>query len=306
MTRPHPDAPMTPDARPAPRRRPAGRLLPALIAATLLGLVAPDADAGAQRRPGALVVGVLPLGAAAGDTLLVARGDGLADLLATDLARSGRLAVVERARLAAILRELDLAAAGAVDSATAPRAGRRLQARSLVAGSLDRRPDGEIVFAIRIDDVATGRVDTALVRRASLNDILEAEKQLAFAVFEHFGVQLTPQERALVEQRPTRDLSALLAYGQGVQAEVNGQYAAAARAFRRAAAADPAFAAARTRLQDVRGTLRLSLASSLLDHVNRPLETTTPTTTVTPRTGRASDPAFPSTQGTIIIRITRP
>ena len=218
-------------SRPAAPRRRALRWLPLLP--LLLGSAAGPAAAMAPSRspragpPDSLVIAVMPLGADARDTLLVPLAFGLADLLATDLARSKLLTLVERARLAEALRELELAAVGAVDSATAPRAGRMLRAGTIITGSLTRRPDDELVFAIRVDDVVTGRTDTALVRRAPLADVLSAEKQLVLDLFQYFGVQLTPQERALVEQRPTRDLAALLAYGQGVRAEVNGQYAAA-------------------------------------------------------------------------------
>src|ERR1043165_6040289 len=81
-------------------------------------------------------VAVPPLSIASSDTTLVTLGYGLADLLATDLAVSSRLSVVERIRLDAVLRELQLASSGAVDSSTAPRVGRIAGARRLIIGDV--------------------------------------------------------------------------------------------------------------------------------------------------------------------------
>ena len=52
---------------------------------------------------------------------------------------------------------------------------------------------------------------------------------------------LTPAERAAVEQRPTRYLSAFLAYCRGVRAEALGDLPAAHAAFQAAVHIDPGF-----------------------------------------------------------------
>jgi TolB-like protein len=255
-------------------------------------------------RPEATVLGVVPFQVAARDTLLEPLSYGLAELLATDLARSQRLTLVERARLGEVLRELDLASSGAVDSTSAPRVGRLLEARRLVLGALRRAPSGDVLFQARVSDVATGRIDTALVATAPLADVLAAEKAIAFRLFDQLDINLTPEERARVAQVPTRNLGALVAYGQGVKAEVNGQYAAAYRAFRRAARLDPAFRAAVERA----GTLSPAVATAIgatttvVDRVNRPSESVP----MAPPRGLATDPGFPSTVATLIITITRP
>lgn len=282
----------------------------ALLGGALLGAAAAPASARPARDEAraaravaadSQVVGVLPFAADARDTLLGPLAFGLADILATDLSRSQRLTLVERARLGAVLRELSLASEGAVDSATAPRAGRLIQARTLVTGSLQRRGLRDVVFTARLTDVGTGRVETALVASAPLNDVLAAEKEIVFRLFNQLRVQLTPQERALVEQRPTRNLAALVAYGQGVQAEVNAQYAAAVVAYRRASGGDPGF---RQALQRAGAARRLGSpsGSSVAERVNRGLETV-PTT---PRPGLPTDPAFPGARASLTVIFTRP
>ena len=241
----------------------------------------------------------------------------LADLLATDLARSAQLVLVERARLGEVLRELDLAGSGRVDSATAPRAGRLMQARRLVLGGLDSLPGGEVRLAVRIADVERGLLEEAIDARAPLTDVLAAEKALAFRLFEVLGVTLTPAERALVAARPTTSSDALFAYGRGVSAELAGDLPGAVAAFDRARAVDPGFRAAVERGAQARAAMRGTATAALLpgirgveapvvnvvDRLNRPLDHIT---TRTRPLGGVGDPAFPSTIGTVVITVRRP
>jgi TolB-like protein len=193
-------------------------------------------------------VGVTPFRVTSADTTLLVLGYGLADLLITDLSRASRLRVVDRLRVDALMRELSLVASGRVDSASAPRAGRLLGARRLVLGSLTTDARGPARLDGRVGDVVTGRVSATPTSRAPIDAILDAEKSLAFSLFQTLGVTLTPGERNLVEQRPTKSLAALLAYSRGVRDEelkdlrkARGEYQAALRL-------DPAFPAAQQRL----------------------------------------------------------
>lgn len=263
-------------------------------------------------------VGIPPFSAGTRDTSLVPLAFALADLVATDLSRSPRVTIVERARLGEVLRELDLAGSGRVDSATAPRVGRLVSAERLVFGSVEPLDARTVRIGARIGDVASGAVSTAVDARAPLAEILAAEKELVFRLFDALGVQLSPKERAKVEQQPTRNLEALLAYGRGVQRTYEGDYRGASQAFRDAFRLDPNFSGARTREVESRsigamgtpipvavpGVRALDAAiSTTVDRLNRPLDLVT---NVTRAVSTAADPAFPGTQATIVITINRP
>jgi hypothetical protein len=140
---------------------------------------------------------------------------------------------------------------GRVDIATAPRVGRLVQARRLVLGSLTVTPCGGLAIDAQVADVATGEVRQAVSASASLTDILRAEKELAFRLFDQLEVNLTPAERGLVEQLPTRNVAALLAYSRGVRYETEGRYGEAREAYQRAVQMDPAFRNAQERLDGV-------------------------------------------------------
>ncbi|MBL0938783.1 MAG: hypothetical protein IBJ03_07800 [Gemmatimonadaceae bacterium] len=264
-------------------------------------------------------VGVPPFAANGRDTSLTPLAYALADLVSTDLSRSKSVRIVERARFGEVLRELDLAATGRVDSATAPRVGRLVSAEKLVFGSVEAMADGNTLrLGARIGDVERATVTNAVDARAPLNEILAAEKALVLRLFESLGVVLTPAEKAAVEQQPTKSVGALLAYGKGVKRYYEGDFRGAAAAFRDAQRLDPSFREARTRELDVRslgaigtGTPVLvpgvrpldGAISSTIDRLNRPLDLVT---NVTRTVSSALDPSFPAAQATVIITITRP
>jgi len=293
--------------RPAPR--PVGDAALAAAVAREQGL--------ATAAQGALAVP--PFAWSGSDPRLTALGYAIADLLITDLSRSRQLQLVERARLGAILEELDLAGAGRVDSLSAPRAGRLMQARRLILGSVDTLPNGEFRLSVRVADVETGVLEQALDARASAADLLAAEKVIAYRLFDALGVTLSPAERAAVDDlRPAASLAALVAYGEGVQAELAGDRRRAFNAFSNASLLAPTFTLPRQRATALRpvadnsGNVPSLLpgirpinapVSGTVDRLNRPLDLFT---SYTRPSGGAGDPAFPNTVVTIVIQVRRP
>lgn len=245
-------------------------------------------------------------------------GYAIADLLTTDLARSPKVTLVERGRLSDILRELDMVRTGRIDSSTAPRVGKLLRARRLVLGSVDTMGRGELRLSMRLADVESGTLDASLDARAPLNDVLIAEKALAFRLFDLLGVTLTPAERAAIEARPATSVAAITAYGRGVQAELSGDRRRAIDEFERAFTTDPFFQSARDRADQVKADARRSAdapavmpgvrtinapVSGTVDRVNRPIDLIT---SLSRPLGGPGDPSFPSTIVTVVVTVTRP
>jgi tetratricopeptide (TPR) repeat protein len=193
-------------------------------------------------------VGVAPLAVRVADTTLAALGYGLADLLINDLTRSSQVVVLDRVRMDAMLRELQLARSGVVDTLTAPRIGKLVGARRLVVGALSDRGGGELSIDTRLASTLDGTVTNAISARAPLASILDAERALAYRLFEELGVTLTAAERAAIDQRPTASVAGFLAYSRGVRDEAIGDFASAATNYRSALRADPGFDLARARM----------------------------------------------------------
>jgi len=209
-------------------------------------------------------VGVLPLTVRSTDSTYAALGYGLSALLATDLAQSKSLRVVERLRLDAVLRELDLAKTGRVDPATAPRAGRLVGARRLIVGDVAVTSGGALEIGSRIANSVSGRVDGRQAAKSALTNIFDAEKALVLRIFESLGVTLSPAERRDLERRPTESVSAFLAFSRGVRLEANQDFAGAAASFQQALSLDPNFREARLRAATLSGVPQPALADRLM------------------------------------------
>jgi TolB-like protein len=241
--------------------------------------VAREAQLNPAKIP-ARAVAVLPFTVASGDTLLGQLGFALGDLLATDLARSSDLDMVERMHVEAMMRELDLVELGVTDPRGAPRVGRLVGARRILIGDLASAPGGDVLLSARVVDVIAGTVQNAVSARAPLDRILDAEKALAIRVIAELGATVTPAQRAQIEQHQSVQLAALVAYGRGVKAEAHGDAAGAASGFEDAARLDAGFAAARAQLASGPAAQRTSGVERVLaltsQAINQPVTTRLP------------------------------
>lgn len=168
---------------------------------------------------------------------------GMAQLVVTDLAKSRQVRVLERERMQAILSEMRLSEEGRADPRTALRSGRMLRAARVVQGSLADR-DEELRVEAAVVDVASAGVAASAGVSDQLSRLFDLEKQLVFSLFANLGIQLSDAEREAINQRPTQNLQAFLAYSRGLEAEDRGDFSAAQQAFTQAASLDPSFAVA--------------------------------------------------------------
>jgi TolB-like protein len=192
-------------------------------------------------------IAVLPLRFYGTDSTLAPLERGLADLLITDLGRSPSLTVVERDKIQALMGEIALSTSGRIDVATSLRAGRLVRAGRVIQGSITPVGKGALRVDAAILDVPTTQALKGVSAADRLEEIFTIEKRIALGVFEALGIQLTTAQRALVDERPTRSLSAFLAYSRGLQEEDAGNFDRAAQLFHEATRLDPGFSAATSR-----------------------------------------------------------
>lgn len=193
-------------------------------------------------RPDA--IGVVPFDFQGSDPELAPLAAALGALLATDLAQTDRLTVLERLQVDALLDELELGASDRVAPETAARGGRLLGAGHIVVGSVAGTEASVEIEGLLVD---ASRADASVQPVAESDPvaaIIDAEKRLALGIFERLGIELTAAERERVNERPTENVQALLAYGLGVDAELSGNFAEARAQYQRAAQLDPGFQAA--------------------------------------------------------------
>ncbi|MCB9674267.1 MAG: hypothetical protein H6737_04070 [Alphaproteobacteria bacterium] len=123
-------------------------------------------------------------------------GRGIADMLITDLQNAPEIQVLERRRLAEILRELDLQASGYVDPATAVEVGKGLGAQLLVTGSITSAVEGMRIDA-RLVDVASGEVTHAVSAAGPTESFFALENQIATKLLASMGTQVQLEVRDL-------------------------------------------------------------------------------------------------------------
>jgi tetratricopeptide (TPR) repeat protein len=168
----------------------------------------------------------------------------LADMMTTDLALSGSLAVLERAQVQSLVTEMGLTDAGYTSPETGARAGRMLRAEHVIQGAVASLPEDTLRFDT--DVLNTGRGESAgdATTRDAMESLFDMEKETVFRILDILGVETTAAEREAIGQNRAANLLAFLAYGSGLMALDGGDYPNAQQFFGQALQADPGFIAA--------------------------------------------------------------
>ena len=165
-------------------------------------------------------------------------GSALGVQMATDLGRVRDLDLVERLRLDAVLRELDLARGRVVDISTAPRLGRLLGAGRLITGSVVALANQELQIEMAVLDPSASTQVATFTKRMSVDGFFRAQKEIVFEVLSRLGYEPSPLERREIEAQPLHSLDAFVALGRGFEADRESRYADAREAYRDALEAD--------------------------------------------------------------------
>jgi Tfp pilus assembly protein PilF/TolB-like protein len=235
----------------ATRRRRWRWALAAALLAVVLGvggaaavrLVRPSGGgaAGAPRH----VVAVLPFADQTGRADLAWTSRGLAESLASSLAESPALGVVDSLRLFQMAEDLDVAP-GPLSDRELRRVAELVEADRVVTGRV-RTAGSEVRLDLELAAVGPGRVGTRALAESG-------PPEGFFDLVGRLGGTLRERLEVPPAGRPARRLStvpaALASYSKGVEALVAGDALGAAPALERAVEADPAFTAAGVRLAD--------------------------------------------------------
>lgn len=160
---------------------------------------------------------------------------GLASMLITDLKMAGTsLKVIERAQIAAILKEVALGQSGMVDQATAVQAGRLLGAQAIAFGAF-MVLGGDVRMDARIVSVETSECLMASSIMGGKADFMKLERQLAEKIAASLKTSLAQAPAA------RGGMDAAMLYSRGLEALDKGDKAGAEKLFAEAVAADPSY-----------------------------------------------------------------
>lgn len=148
-------------------------------------------------------------------------GQEIAETLGTDLAKSDRITLVERAQLGQALRELRLQSTGLTEPSQAKRVGKLIGADAIIVGSFYVRAN-QIVINARVVDVRTGKVMKGRAEniQGKLSDLYTLLGDLA----NRLHLRLTGAELASLEPSSVKPASATLSKLADVRDDVEVLY----------------------------------------------------------------------------------
>lgn len=200
--------------------------------------------------PDPATVAVFPFVAGDLDAEYAPLSRALAEFMTVDLSQTGRLRVLERARLQVLLDEQQLGVARVAEPGTAARAGRLLGAGRIVQGRVDGDAAGLRLQSLVVAVAAAADSTSAPIREdGPVEQLFDMQKRMAVSLYGRLGIQLTAAERERVLNRHTDNVQALLAFGFGLESHDADRYSEAARWFGQALDADGAFELARLWLE---------------------------------------------------------
>jgi tetratricopeptide (TPR) repeat protein len=162
----------------------------------------------------------------------------LATMITTDLSQVKSLRVLERSRVQFLLREMELGETGIVEEKTAPRYGRLLGANDLVVGTIEPRS-----FHVKatVASVSEGKSVGVIAVGGQLEQFYIIEKEIVYNILQVLHVKFTPEEEEKFSQYHTKNLKAVVFFGQGLEALDAGEWKEAKNYFRQAVEEDPEF-----------------------------------------------------------------
>ena len=167
-------------------------------------------------------------------------GKGLADMLVTDLSRSGKFTILDREKMQQFLDEQKLDATAMIDQETALKIGRTAKVQKALFGTY-KVTGAQIVITAQMVDVSSQKLVRIEQVKGAVADILDLEKTLALKVVENLHVPLGADEIAGIKFKPTDSLDAAARFYRGLDAFDQGKYFDALREFRLSEKSDPEY-----------------------------------------------------------------
>jgi TolB-like protein len=178
---------------------------------------------------------------------------GLASMMIHTLSGATDLRVIERERIQWLLDELELQqGSGAVDPATAVRAGRLLGATTVLFGAYTVQGE-RLWISARLVKVETGEILLAEQVFGTEDGLFDLVDELSLEVAQ--AVNATLDRETVGERRATDSYDAMLAYSEGLALLEAGDHEGAHARFRAALDHDPDYTRAQTKMEALRPTV---------------------------------------------------
>lgn len=170
---------------------------------------------------------------------------GLSAMLITDLSKNGTsMKLIERGKIASLLKEIALSQGGSVDDSTAVQAGKILGAQCIAFGSF-MVIEKQVRIDTRIIKVETSELIMAECIHGKSKDFMTLEQDLAKKIADSLNVALTTEK-----SKSGSDIEAALYFSKGLDLLDNGDKAAAEQLFQKCIELDSSY---KTQVDNVQG-----------------------------------------------------
>jgi len=175
---------------------------------------------------------------------------GLADMLISDLSNIESIKMVEREKLDALLKEIDLGGSKFINSETAQKMGKGLGAQFILTGSFIVMGDAFRVDA-RLINVENGEIVFSKAVDGNKDTFFDIEKELANEIISKLELSVSKQTLSAMEESGTRSYDAYYYWTVGNGFFQEAQYDSAMVYYEKSLSHDPNFISA---LETIYGT----------------------------------------------------
>jgi len=162
----------------------------------------------------------------------------LAAMVSSDLAKIDALTVVERIRLQALFKEMELGQTGIVQAASAPRIGKLLGAEKILTGNV---APGSILTAASLSSAQTGKIMGTTALAVEQKRFFDLSCQIVRNCAQIMEIELTPDLQQSICKPQTTNLESFITYGKALDAFDAGNWSKARNLFESAIEMDPLF-----------------------------------------------------------------
>lgn len=164
---------------------------------------------------GIRTMAVLPFNNNTGDKELDWLSDGILDTMTNDLCKIKGLTIIERSKVRKCLKEIQLGMTGAIDVATAQKAGQLIGADAVIIGGYQKYAN-KVRLTARLVRVETGEVYTSAKTTGTMDRIFELQDRISLKFLKSLNYKISETEKDQLTIVPTKSIKAYEHYSKAI------------------------------------------------------------------------------------------
>ena len=176
---------------------------------------------------------------------------GIQDILTNELAANTGIRVVERDQIQKVLNENQLTVSGAVDAATAVKAGKLLGVHHMVTGGFITDRSGSMNLSVRVFNVETGEIEYTTSGMNKIDNLFVLVNSVAGKINKGLKLPDIPKQVGDAREKQAEKVpyQAVMLYSRALNAKDAGKTSEAVSLFKQTLEKFPDYEAAKTELK---------------------------------------------------------